>query len=408
MNYAERAEMQARLHSADPGTDVFARTRVSDPVTILDATMIYDLAPNIWESVLTAGGEAVHLPAEASASMTVGTAGDAIVRQSKRYTRYNPGKSHLVLTTGTFPAATAGITARIGYFDDNDGLFFQQASTGMSINQRTSTSGSAVTTSVAQADWNLDKMDGTGISGLTLDPTKANIYGWAIEWLGVGATLAFVVIDGAIWPVHRFGNANAKAGAYMRSATLPVRYELRSTAGASSMKQICATVISEGGDAIASASSFAASNGITARSVAAITPLIAIRPSTTFNALTNRMTILPQDLDLYVGSAADNPVYWQLIRGGTVAGGAWGSAATTSGVLVNTTGTAITGGVTIAAGYDRPSTGGPVINLDNLGTSDLALTLDAAGSAAVELALVITPLTGTVSAGAAITWLEMR
>jgi hypothetical protein len=409
MNLPEQAEMQARLYALNPGTDAFARTRVSDPITILDSALIYDLQPNVWESVVTAGGAAAHLPAEAAASLTVGTAGDSIVRQTLRYARYSPGKSHLILETGTFPEATEGITARIGYYDDNDGLFFQQDENGMSVNQRTSTSGSAVTTSVPQASWNFDVMDGTGMSGLTLDPTKANIYGWAIEWLGVGVTTAFVVIDGAIWPVHRFYNANALTSVYMRSATLPLRYELSSTAGASSMKQICSTVISEGGDALASASSFTASNGTTTRTgIAAATPVIAIRPSTTFNGLTNRMTILPNAADLYIASPSDNPVYWRLVRGGTVAGGTWGSADANSGVLVNTTGTAITGGVAIAAGYDRPSTGTDIVGLETLAASDLSLTLDAAGSVATELALVVTPLTGTVTAGAVLKWLEAR
>lgn len=408
-NLPYNAEMQARLLGASANVDAFSRTRVSAPVTVLDSALIYDLQPNVWETVVTAGGTAVHLPAEAAASMTVTTNGDAVVRQSRRYARYSPGKSHLVLQTGTLPSAAAGITGRIGYFDDNDGLFFEQSSTGLSVNQRSSTSGSPVTLSIPQANWDLDKMDGTGMSGLTLDPTKANIYGWAIEWLGVGSTTAFVVIDGHIWPVHRFDNANYLDGVYMRSATLPLRYELRSTAGASSMKQICSTVISEGGNAIASASSFSTSNGVTVRTgIATATPVLAIRPSDTLNSLVNRITILPKSADVYVASPSSNPVYWQAIRGGTVAGGSWVATSESSGVSANYDGTAVAGGVTIASGYNLPSAANAVIDLDQLASSDIALTLNAAGSAPVELALVVTPLTGTVSAGASLGWLEAR
>jgi hypothetical protein len=40
---------------------------------------------------------------------------------------------------------------------------------------------------IAQADWNGDKMDGTGLSGVTIDPTKGNVYQIGIQYLGFGA-----------------------------------------------------------------------------------------------------------------------------------------------------------------------------------------------------------------------------
>jgi hypothetical protein len=51
-------------------------------------------------------------------------------------------------------------------------------------------------TRVAQEDWNIDKLDGTGVSGITLDITKAQILWMDIEWLGLGTVRIGFVIDG--------------------------------------------------------------------------------------------------------------------------------------------------------------------------------------------------------------------
>jgi len=48
--------------------------------------------------------------------------------------------------------------------------------------------GVAITTQfIAQADWNGDKMDGTGASGVTIDQTKMNVYQIGMQYLGAGA-----------------------------------------------------------------------------------------------------------------------------------------------------------------------------------------------------------------------------
>ncbi len=47
--------------------------------------------------------------------------------------------------------------------------------------------GVTVTTDfVAQTDWNIDKMDGSGVSGITLDQQKGNVYQIAFQYLGFG------------------------------------------------------------------------------------------------------------------------------------------------------------------------------------------------------------------------------
>jgi hypothetical protein len=58
--------------------------------------------------------------------------------------------------------------------------------------------GAAVTEQfIAQADWNGDPMDGTGSSGVTIDPTKGNVYQIGIQYLGYGAIVFQVEVSAA-------------------------------------------------------------------------------------------------------------------------------------------------------------------------------------------------------------------
>jgi hypothetical protein len=103
---------------------------------------------------------------------------------------------------------------------------------------------------VTQANWNGDKLDGTGESGLTLDLTKPQILWMDFEWLGVGSVRCGFIINGAYIVCHTFDTANVYGTTvYMTTAILPVRYEITTTtaAVAATLTQICSSVISEGG-----------------------------------------------------------------------------------------------------------------------------------------------------------------
>ena len=78
-----------------------------------------------------------------------------------------------------------------------------------------------------QAAWNLDRMDGTGKSGYTLDVTKMQMFYMDYSWYGAGfIRWGFRAEDGNIIYVHKIPNNNANTEAYMRSGNLPARYEV--------------------------------------------------------------------------------------------------------------------------------------------------------------------------------------
>lgn len=231
----------------------------------------------------------------ASVELIAGTgATDKAIRHSHRYHAYVPGKSQFILMTFVLGAAKNNVVRRVGYFDDNDGLFLEQNGTvDVALVVRTSTSGSPSDAKrYLQSNWNIDRLDGTGPSGLTLDLTKTQILFFDFQWLGVGRVRFGFDIDGRKVIVHEELNANVSAVVFMRTPTLPVRYEIANsgvTASPTSMNEICCSVVSEGGYQLPGFE-FSQSRGVSSRTVSARTPIFAIRLKNSIDGQDNRKT----------------------------------------------------------------------------------------------------------------------
>jgi hypothetical protein len=84
---------------------------------------------------------------------------------------------------------------------------------------------------VAQSAWNIDKMDGTGASLMTLDLTKMQMLYIDYTWYGAGAIrFGFKNNRGEVIYCHRVPNNNVNPEAYMRSGNLVARYETNTIA----------------------------------------------------------------------------------------------------------------------------------------------------------------------------------
>jgi hypothetical protein len=234
-------------------TDAFGRLRVSQSYTLFDSQNRYAI-DNQFDTSTVTGGSTSFLTNEASVAMITTTASGAeVVRQSYRVFPYQPGKGLLCLAT--FQAATAktNLRQRIGYFSTQNGVYFQVNNTTNSFVLRTYIGGSVddTTRKVDQSSWNGDKLDGSGPSGLTLDLTHPQILWMDFEWLGVGSVRCGFIINGTYIVCHTYNTANVYGSSvYMTTATLPVRYEITNTgttSATSTLKQICSSVISEGG-----------------------------------------------------------------------------------------------------------------------------------------------------------------
>lgn len=382
-------------------TDSFGRSRVSDPVTIFDSQSEYDAQPLLWDTTLTGGGTSAHLPAESAVALAVTTAsGDKVVRQTRQYHRYQPGKSQQVLITFVMDAAQANLVQTIGYGDAENGIFFRMNGLTPEIVQRTNTSGSPVDTAVNQASWSQDRFG-------ELDFTKAQIFFVDLEWLGVGIVRAGFVVDGEIRYAHYFLNANNVERVYMRTANLPVRYEIEAAdtlSSAATLKAICCSVISEGGFEQDRGFPFSVGTGTGLVAVTTRRPILSIRPKATFGGLVNRATILFIKVS---GYAENNATYIELCYGGTLTGASFSSVNASSVTEYDTAATAIASEIPIdtlyiPSGRNVSGSSGIVI------ATRLPLTLDAAGANPISMTVVATSLNQTADVGASVSWLEFR
>jgi len=338
-------------------TDAFGRLRVSQPYTLFDSQNRY-AADNQFDVSTTGTGTTSFLSNEAAVKMEVTGAGvGSVVRQSYRSFPYQPGKGLLVLATFVMDSSTsANLTQQVGYYNASNGVFFKRTGSTLSFVVRTSTSGSPSDARFAnQADWNGDKLNGTGASGLTLDLTKPQILWMDFEWLGVGSVRCGFIIDGQYIVCHTFNTANVYGSSvYMTTATLPVRYEVVTTtaAVAASMKSICCTVISEGGFEQTSIDHVARRTTVLGTIGGTFLPLVSIRlASTALGAvvLPNRVQVLPTTSQNYEVALIKNP---------TLTGASWAAVPTDANVEFDVAATATTGGSIVQTDYTTASASG--------------------------------------------------
>jgi hypothetical protein len=341
--------------------DAFGRLRISSPLTLFDSSHRFT-DNNLWVDAITGTAAATFSANEGLVNLTVGSAsGDEIVRETIKVFAYQPGKSLLVMSTFVFGTAKANLRQRVGYFGAANGIYFERDGTTLYMVERSSVSGSVANTRVAQVDWNQDKLDGTGPSGLILDATKAQILYMDIEWLGLGTVRTGFVIDGVFVPVHNFNHANLITTTYITTASLPLRYEMRNngaTGSSSTLKQVCSTVISEGGYELRG-SQLTIGTGITAprtlTTAATEYPIVSIRLK---SARLDAIVIMTA---LSVLGITNNANYkWKIVAQGSTTGGTWVSAGTNSSVEYNLTGTSFTTGTgrVLASGYFQGSNQG--------------------------------------------------
>ena len=341
--------------------DAFGRARVSTPLTLFDSSHRYR-DNNLWSTSNTAGGTYAFSTNEGLVNLNLTTANNAeIVRETTKVFSYQPGKSLQVMNTFAFAAAKTNLRQRVGYYGVNNGYYLELDGSSLSFVQRTSVTGSVVETRVAQANWNIDTLDGTGASLITLDISKAQIYWMDIEWLGVGAVRMGFVIDGKFIHCHTFYHSNIVTTTYITTASLPCRYEIKNTgttSDSSTLKQICSSVISEGGYELRGLQQ-AVGNAIGS-------PRDLTTANTYYPVVSIRLKTSPDRLDAIVILTAisllgitNNANYnWQVVASGTTTGGTWTSAGTDSAVDYNITGTSFAGGRVLASGWTNGSNQG--------------------------------------------------
>ena len=395
--------------------DAFSRLRVSNPLILHNSQFTYDLAPLLMEQIVTGTGATITYDSTnryASMAFASTPTGGKAYMQSYEYLPYQPGRSQLIFVTFNMIAGVANVLKFAGYSDGVNGIEFQLDGTTKQFTVYSGTGSGNQT--VAQSLWNLDKLDGTGPSGITLDMSKVQILVIDIQALYAGRVRIGFDMNGSIVYAHEFLHANNISPPYLQSANLPVRCGMTCTATVSTtMYFLCSAVISEGGseDINVYGYTFQQDSGsINVVDTGVGTHIISLRPRTSFNGITNRTRVAYIDVEFY--NAGNQPVQWQLCLG---------QSFTTTPTFINcntnyssteyNTAAALSGSpiIVIDGGYVASSGGAKGVTNTAI-ISRYPITLDAAGShrSLGTLTLKAISLSGTQTCYASIKFREIR
>jgi len=294
------SERFIKVGIATDGLDTFGRLKISQDIDIFDNKNISSRSPELFDEVTSGSGAINYTRATSSVQLTITEAsGDRALRQT-RYLPYIPGKAQSIVMTGVLT-------------DDSDAE--------LSIVLRTSTSGSAVDTKVGRESWS-DTVLGSGDnnpSNVRIDFTNAGIFSFAAQWLGVGIVkFGLSNKNGREINPYQFENSFSNDDVYMRTPTLPMRYEIVSdgsfiysrigyfddndgffyeakvtaNAGTYTLKEICCSSSSSGGIRPIGLEYHANTRGTGSVSSLAGTDTLAVRLANTYQGEDNRKTIV--------------------------------------------------------------------------------------------------------------------
>jgi hypothetical protein len=395
----EQSDLSFANSASSTAFDAFGRMRTSSPLTLFDSSHRY--ADNgLWSTASGVNGSGVFNSGQGLVDLTVTNAsGSFVTRETTKVFAYQPGKSLLTLNTFVMSPKKTGLRQRVGYYGADNGMYLEQADSSVSFVKRSIVTGSLADTPVLQANWNGDKLDGSGPSGLTLNLTNAQILWMDLEWLGVGSVRMGFVINGQFILCHTFHHANNITSTYITTASLPLRYEIANTAatiGSSTLKQICSSVISEGGYELRGLQQ-AVSQDVNAP-YELITTVNTDYPVITIKLKSTRLDAIVILTALSILPTTTGNFKWKIIANGTTSGGStnWISAGANSAVEYKQDATSISGGRILAAGFIN-QTNQASSTLDILKEALFKFQLERNGltGAAQELTLAISAGTAT-------------
>lgn len=397
--------------SAGTSADAFGRQRIAQPLTLFDSSHRYQ-DNGLWTTATGVSSTATFDANQGLVTLNIPTTSGAYVkRETKQVFSYQPGKSLLIMSTFVMEPAKTNLRQRVGYFNNDNGLYFQINGTTNSFVERSSVTGSVVETVVNQIDWNVDKLDGNGPSGITLDLTKAQILWMDIEWLGLGTVRVGFIIDGKFIQCHAFNHANTITSTYITTASLPLRYEIENlgtTTSSSTLKQVCSTVISEGGYELrgkqnAVGTPISTPYDLTATGVKY--PVASIR----LKASPNRLDAIVIPTATSILGVGNNATFaWTLQQGATTSGGTWTSAGADSAIEYNLSGVSSSGGSPLAKGYISSTTQSSVsLNILKEALFNFQLRRDGFTGTPEEFSLLVETKTAGDDVYAALDWEEI-
>lgn len=379
------------INSIFSNVDAFGNLTATTITPIVQLQFPYTINTDLVATTLVGSGTVTHSAPFAICSTTAAINSSATLT-SKANLHYQVGQGGLCLFTAIFTTGVANSTQEVGLGDSVDGFFFGYNGETFGINRRSNTSNNYI----AQSSWNKDRMDGTGNSKLTLDPTKGNVYKIQYQWLGFGAINFFIESQetGSFVLVHQIKYANQNTTTTVLNPSLPISVFSSNTSNDTNIVVKVPSIAAYVEGLIQDTGIINSINN--AKSVTTQLNILTIKVNPTFNGIANKKLVKPRILSIANTSNAD--ATFKLILNTTLGGAPSYTdiSATTSVVSFDTAGTTITGGRVLMTFY--------VLGNNN---TEIDLTPLPIGLEPSDILTISCASSGAaLTASAAITWTE--
>jgi len=382
------------------------RLKVAPFQTVFFNTFQYGKETDVWEERVTGVATANHNVNSSNVVIEVGsTAGSKVVRQTKNVMRYIPGRSATLAFAVRLEAPQVGIRRRFGLFDDYNGAFFEDDGGTYSYVLRSNTTGIVTETRVTRDNWNGEKFDGNGYTGVTADATKQQMISINYEWYGAGIVEFAWLMKNETIPSHTFDNSNTNSNVWCSTPFLPIRMEIENVTGVAGTHYIYQgsnSLIQEGepeklGTLLSIANPI---TGTTMTSANTFYPIISLRLKST------QLSAVMLLRSLQAATNDNTNVYWKLLENPTLTGASWQNHPDpNSFIQYDTTATALTGGAALLEGFTVGG-GSQLIEID----SKAALQIGRSGLGTISdtYTLACASPNTNKSALAVLNWIEQR
>ena len=395
----------------DATLDATGRLRVSGNFPMFDNSNQYGINTRDWVGQVAGTGVQTHLPAEGALLMSTGgvASGASVIRQTRLNWRCFPGRSSFVYISGLLDPPKANVIKRVGYYDLGDGVFIEVNGTDVRFVKRTSISGTPSDAVFAtQANWNIDKFDGTGPSGVILDLAQYQTFFFDIMYTSFGQVRCGFVIEGRHHIAHEFHSGNSALGTLWKTGNLPIRGEIFNSGTAASTTAIkfrgSALQIEGGTGELNRGYLNTGTTGTTKVAVTTRRPVLSIRAKSLLNGLPNRGWVVPYDFSLL---ATTNDAFYEVLVGATLTGAAWTDAAPDSCGEYDISATALTGGIRVLSGFLVAGQGSTASSMTSNLIDNYPTSVDSLLNTQTVYTVAVTSFTGTSNVSAALNWREI-
>jgi hypothetical protein len=382
------------------------RLKVAPFQTVFFNTFQYGKETDVWDERVVGVGTATHNTSSSNVVMEVGsTLGSKVIRQTKQVMRYIPGRPATLAFAIRLEQPQVGIRRRFGLFDEYNGAYFEDDGGTYSYVIRSSASGITTETRVTRENWNGEKFDGNGYTGVTADATKQQMISINYEWYGAGLVQFNWLMKNETIISHTFDNSNTNPYVWCSTPFLPIRVEIENVTGVAGTHYIYQgsnSLIQEGepeklGTLVSIANPI---TGTTMTAANTFYPIVSLRLKST------QLSAVMLLRSLQAATNDNTNVYWKLFENATLTGGTWVDHPDPNSFLqYNITATAVTGGTTLLNGFVVGG-GAALIDIDD--KAALQLGRSGIGTISDTYTLACASPNTNKAALAVLNWIEQR